>query len=889
VTPPTDISQADPSQADPSQADPSQADPSQAAPSQGTLPPPAAILPGGYRAPGGSWDEMWDDTGRVRPHWQSFIDAVGALGGEELERRRQEAERFLQENGVTFNLHPDDTQEDRPWEYDPLPFLIDEADWSNIEAGLVQRARLLDRILADLMGPRSLLERGLLPPDLIYGHPGFLYAADRVALPGPRQLILYAADIARGPDGRMWVLADRTQAPFGMGYALENRTATTRLFPAIFRDCNVRRLAAFFRTLHERLTRLHRGGGAAPRIVVLTPGPSHPTYFEHAYLAAYLGYALVQGSDLTVRNGAVWLKSLEGLERVDVILRRVDDALCDPLELRGDTAFGVPGLLEAARQGQVAIANPLGSGVLENPGLLAFLPSVARQLLGEELLLPSAATWWCGQPAERDYVDDHLHDLILKPIYRDAEAGSSVFANTLDEAGLEGLRNRLHAAPHTFVGQERVQFSTAPSFVGRHLEPRQAILRVFVVAGDDGYIAMPGGLTRSAADRGATFVSTAAGGVTKDTWVLSSQPEAHVSLWQQRPDAEDVQPTPALPSRAAENLFWVGRYAERAEATTRLLRTIITALTQDREFSRQDYSVYLEQLLASLTRLTDTGPGFTGEDAADKLADPRPELLSVAADAARPGSLAFTLQSLVRAAFAVRDRWSTDSWRVVDDLHEYVWRLGHPGRDNLRYVNEQLDQLITPLSAFAGLNQESMTREAGWVLLDMGRRIERALQLTRLVRSCLVRRHGDEVDHLLLEAVLMSKESLITYRRRYRSYPQLARALELLLLDRQNPRGLAFQLEQLRQHLTHLPGESSVTGVGPVERPILDAHTQVRLAVADDLAHAGRRTGNHRGLERLIASVETLLAEAAQVLDERYFRHVADSHQLVPIGPSFGP
>ncbi len=475
--------------------------------------PVLPILPGGYVAPTGAWDEMWDADNQVRPHWQSFIDAIGALGGEELERRRHEAERLLRENGVTFDLHGDDHGQSRPWEFDPLPFIIDEQDWGRIEAGLVQRANLLDRVLTDLYGPRRLLEQGLLPADLIYGHNGFLLPCNGVALAGSHQLTVYAADLARGPDGRMWVLADRTQAPFGMGYALENRTATTRLFPSIFRDCNVRRLAAFFRSLHAMLCSLHRGERETPRIVVLTPGPAHPTYFEHAYLAAYLGYTLVQGSDLTVRNGAVWLKSLEGLERVDVILRRVDDVLCDPLELDDASALGVPGLLEAARQGQVAIANPLGAAALENPGLLAFLPAVSQELLGEDLLLPSAATWWCGQAQECDHVLSHLDRLIIKPTWQAGAGNGSIFTEDLDAAGLAQLRDRILAAPHQFVGQERVSFSTAPSFVGRQLEPRHAFLRVFVVAGEQGYVVLPGGLTRSAA-RGESRVAAAdTGGV----------------------------------------------------------------------------------------------------------------------------------------------------------------------------------------------------------------------------------------------------------------------------------------------------------------------------------------------------------------------------------------
>lgn len=839
------------------------------------------IPPGRYRPPSGTWDEMWD--GAVRPHWQGFVDAIGNLGGDELERRRQQAERFLRENGVTFNLHSDDLQDERPWLFDPLPLLLDEASWSRIEAAVAQRARVLDGVLTDLLGPRSLVDRGALPADLVFG-PGGL-SLPCVGTSGSHGLTLYAADIARGADGQFQVLADHTQAPFGMGYALENRTATTRLFPDIFSDGNVRRLASFFRALHAQLSDRHRNGGAAPRIVVLTPGPRHPTYFEHAYLAAYLGYALVQASDLTVRSGAVWLKSLQGLQRVDVILRRLPDAQCDPLELRGDSAVGVPGLLEAARQGQVAVVNPMGAGVLESPGLLTYLPALAQRVLGEELLLPSAPTWWCGDGEALDHVLNNLPEMVIKSTQSSSEGNGSLFVDQLNDEERERLRSRIEASPHEFVGQQAIGLSTAPSFVDGQLRPRPVVLRVFAVASDDGFLVMPGGLTRSPDDPDATAVPSTGGGVAKDTWILATQPQTHVSLWQHRPESDDVDdPTPALPSQAAENLFWVGRYAERAEATSRLLRTIIETLTQHRDVG-DTIGTYRDHLLASLTVLTDTAPGFVGDGAADRLRDPRAEIISVAADAARPGSLAFTLQSLVRAAFAVRDRWSTDSWRVVDDLHEYVWRLGHPGHDSLRWVHEQLDQLITPLSAFTGLNQESMTREPAWILLDMGRRIERALLLTSMIRACLVPRHEKDVDQLLMEAVLMSKESLITYRRRYRSYPQLPRLLELLLLDRHNPRGLAYQLHLLRQHLRYLPGEPSARGVGPVERPLLDADTRLRLAVADDLAGGSRRARRRVRLESLLSVMDERLREAAEILDQRYFRHISDSRQLVPIEP----
>jgi uncharacterized circularly permuted ATP-grasp superfamily protein/uncharacterized alpha-E superfamily protein len=825
---------------------------------------------------------MLDGNGQIRPHWEYVIRALRTLGTAELERRGAEAAKLLRENGVTYNVYGDPAGQSRPWQLDPVPLLVSSEEWGNIESGLLERAELLNLILADIYGPRELIRKGLLPLELVYSHGGFLRACDQIALRGKHQLVVYAADLARGPDDRMWVLGDRTQAPSGAGYALENRVAMTRVLPSLFRDSHVHRLALFFRSLRAGLNAIAPPAADNPRIVVLTPGPLNETFFEHAYLASYLGYPLVQGDDLTVRDGYLWLKSLNGLERVDVILRRVDDDFCDPLELRDDSRLGVAGLVEVVRRGNVAIANPLGSGVLENPGLLAFLPGIAKHFLGRRLRLPTAATWWCGQPRELDYVLANLDKLVIKPTCR-SPGERPVFGQQLSRQELADWRDRIRARPAFYVGQEHEGFSTVPSLVPGGLEPRHAVLRSFLVARADGYVAMPGGLTRSAPHKDEVLVSNQAGSISKDTWVLASEPEQPVDLvMKPTPEQVAASRSGALPSRAADNLFWVGRYAERAEGTIRLLRAAIRKLHGDPDRSGSEYTESLHCLLRAVTQLTGTQPGFLGEDAQALLRDPEPELLSVTLDETRIGSLANTLRCLVQAGYAVRDLWSTDTWRVMDELEEHLLSTKQFAQPTLWQVQDLMDRLITSLSAFSGLVMESMTRGNGWLFLDMGRRLERGVLLLSLLRSTLARQRPETVEVLLIEALLDTSDNLICYRQHYRNNMELAAFLELLLLDENNPRSLAYQTARLHEHTAKLPRDKAGGRLSLEQRLALEASSALRLAGLDELtAVAG--SGARQNLEQLLARLNDLLGALSDAVTAAYFRHESAPQPLSPL------
>ena len=829
-----------------------------------------------------AYDEMYAGEGRVLPHWQVLMQDLDQLGREGLERRHLEAQRLLRENGVTFNIYDGLRGMARPWELDPIPLFISAEEWSIIEAGLVQRAELLNLVLADIYGPQQLLKEGLLPPELVFGHAGFQRSCVGSIKADDRALTICSSNLARGPDGRMWVIDDRAQSPSGAGYALENRMVMTRIAPALFRDCYVRRLAGFFQPFRDRLASLAPQNREDPRIVVLTPGPYSPSYFEHAYLANYLGYTLVQGDDLSVRDGRVWLKSLEGLHQVDVILRRVDDAYCDPLELREDSRLGVTGLLQSARLGHVAIANPIGSCVLENPGLLAFLPGIAKHFFGEDLKLPSVATWWCGQENERRFVLENLEKLVIKTIHR-TRGYRSIFGAQLTQSEQAELRERILHKPYLYTGQEMVSFSTAPSLVDGQVEPRHAILRSFLVAGEDDYVAMPGGLTRIASREGELVVSNRAGGLSKDAWVLSNEPVEYVSLWRQPKQDQVLQfRTEPLPSRAADNLFWAGRYVERAEGTARLLRAIYLLRRELRDANGGMTISYLHNLLRALTHVTGTYPGFVDEDAEKLLENPRPELRSLLQDASRVGSLTSTLQAFGQVAMTVRDHWPTEIWRIIDAIRQ-DWADDEetPGPGNYR-TQDRLDHLIMQLVAFSGLTAESMARESGWLLLDIGRRLERALGLISLLRATLVPGMDDATKRQLMETVLVICDSLNTYRRRYHSYMHLPTVLELILMDPHHPRSLAYQLNCLQQHVAELPRTQVSHRLGDDERAVLEAFTALRLADAVELSRIGESDGYCKGLEELLSAQTESLWQLSEVITGTYFSHSQPPQQLSP-------
>ncbi|MCS7024224.1 MAG: circularly permuted type 2 ATP-grasp protein [Bryobacteraceae bacterium] len=829
----------------------------------------------GYRGIPGHYDEVLQESGLPRRPWRRIVALVNRMGLEQFGRRWEQGRQLIQNNGITYNVYGDPQGKDRPWPLDPIPLVISPKEWAGIEAAIVQRATLLNLILADLYGPQRLLKELRLPPELVYHNPLFHRACYGVPVPEGVYLHSYAADIARSPDGQWWVLADRTQTPSGAGYALENRMVSAQIFPEAFRQAHVRMLTRYFQCHRDGLLSLVQTRRDNPRVVLLTPGPYNETFFEHAYLARYLGYTLVEGADLTVRDDRVFLKTLGGLAPVDLILRRQDDAFCDPLELRGDSLLGVPGLLQAVRTGHVVVANALGSGVLETPAHLGFLPGLARQMIGEELKMPSVATWWCGQEEPRRYVRDHLNELVIKPAF--PKLGSDpVFADSLSRQARQDLLAEIEQRPWAYVAQERVALSTAPVWTGQQLAPRHVVLRVFAAWSNGSYVVMPGGLTRISTSADSLVVSMQRGGGSKDTWVLTTEDEEPSQLIQPSRQLVDVSRTADLPSRVADNLFWLGRYTERLESITRIGRSLLPALSGEGDLGNSVSTEAGLRILAGLGYLPLEMVQVSPTEQRHWL---EKTLLALVFDPNRTTGLGWNVTQVKRIAWQLKERLSADTWRILSRLDEEFPQLPTTGSSQrLLLPHSLLDGAILRLSAFAGLAMENMTRGHGWRFLDIGRRIERALQMISLLRYGLGAAGGEE-EAQSLDTLLQIADSSITYRSRYYTLLQAGLVLDLLLSDEANPRSVAFQLATLSDHIAKLPAQEAGLRHSPEAKLVLKALTAVRLAHAGDLVQAGEN-GEREALARFLEEMKHDLETLSHTLTNRYLSHAVSS-QLV--------
>lgn len=773
-----------------------------------------ASLLGNYLTTDTRYDEVLTPKGTARPHWEAMLTFLRDSTPESMEHRVQAVQRQVRENGVTYNVYSDPQGTDRPWDLDVVPMILSASEWSEIEAGVIQRATLMNKILIDVYGDQKLLADGHLPASLVHGHSGFLRPCHGITHLDGVALHTYAVDLARSPDGRWWVVNDRTQAPSGAGYALENRLAISRAFPEMFRDLKVQRLAGFFIKLRDSLAHWgrscepYKGRSVAdherPLTVLLTPGPYNETYYEQALLARYLGFPLIQGNDLMVRDGFVWLKSLSGLRRVHVILRRLDDDYCDPLELRSDSALGVAGLTEAARRGTVLIANSLGSNLLESGALLGFLPKISEVLLGEPLKMPSIATWWCGEPAALHEAISRIGQLVFKPSFPQLRQ-SPVFGEDLDETARAAFIERLRAEPSNFVAQERVRISQAPVWDRTEravpgqastqcpgLQARVVGLRVYACATPNGYTVMPGGLTRVATGADARVIAMQRGGGSKDTWVMTEGQVNAVTLLPRATANQDlVRGDTHLASRTVENLFWFGRYAERCDNTARLMRrcfdTLIEANPETRggEWPTLVALCQWQELLESPTLET---PTLFGHDLPEDALIQECLLLAMH-DVELPG-LAHHVKQLFRVGFNLRERLSADNWR---SLNQMLQQLGSPNPElNIGDALTLLDKAAVSLMTLAGFTLDGMTRDMGWRFLSMGRRIERLQFLCSVLQHALAMPPGGGLDWLLELG-----DSIITYRSRYMARPEWLPVLDLLILDPANPRSVIFQIEGL--------------------------------------------------------------------------------------------
>jgi len=806
-----------------------------------------------------TYNEFAPDGVTPRPYWTAVIESLQNIGPDELARRWERAERRIRENGVTYNIYTDPQGVNRPLSIDPIPLLIPPEEWRAIEAGITQRAQLLNLLLGDIYGPRQLVKNGDIPAALLFANPAFLRPLTGIAPPELGHLHLIGVDLARSPDGRWWVLADRTQSPSGTGYALQNRIIVADVLPEAFGAANVRRLASFFRTQRETL--LARAKSDHPRAVLLTPGPYNETYFEHSYLARYMGLTLAEGSDLTVRDRRVYLKTVEGLQPVHVILRRVDDSFCDPMELRHDSFLGVAGLVDAVHAGNVMVVNALGSGVIETAAIMPFLPGLAEKLLGEPLKLPSVATWWCGQDYALDWVLGHLDRVVVKPAFP-LRTMEPVFGAGLSQAEKRRISDQIRSRPYEYVAQEQVDLSTVPVWDQSRMYPRSMVLRTYALNTSAGWVVMPGGLVRVAEADG-QVVSMQQGGRTKDAWVLWDEPVDTFSLLRPRNQPVQLQRAAAdLPSRAADNLFWLGRYAERSESIARLLRCLMTRV---RRASRTEF--------ACLIRLHGCFASAHSTLPKDRLATERDledELVSLMSGVDRPDSLASNLAEVHRVGGNVRERLSTDMSRLVGALADCART-----EDYMLFVEYSavLSGCLELLSAFSGMERENITRGPGWLFLSLGRRLERAMYSVRQLRE--LTSGLDEPSWPVLEYVLEAADSSMTYRSRYFTTLQPIAVLDVLMADENNPRSLNFQMAHLADLHRRLPRHDPADQLAIQQAlKLLRGLELEKLQLP--LPGGGPATGSSDGqgqIDGALASIQKLLPSWANNISRTYFDH----------------
>ena len=807
-------------------------------------------------------DECFSHDGEVKEHWKRLLKNIENLPPQELKVRQLELLKLLEENGVTYNVYGDPEGLNRPWLVDTLPLIISAPEWKVLERGMKQRVQVLNLLLEDLYGEKKLLKEGIIPPELIYAHSGFLRPCNNIRLPGKNQLILYAADLSRGPNGKVWVLRDRTQAPSGMGYALENRSALSRVLPELFREHKVNKLGGFFNSVMQAFLNIAPYGKEQPRIVVLTPGPRNETYFEHAILASFMGFTLAQGDDLIVRNGYVWIKTVEGLEKVDVILRRVDDSFCDPLELREDSHLGVPGLLEVIRKGNVSVVNPLGSSILENTGLMAFMYNIFQYFLKEDPIFPMVATWWCGQKKELNYVIDNIDHLVIKKI--DRTTGSDTFiGHQLSKEQKDDLLRKIKYEPFLYAAQEAVNLTTSPVYTKGKLEPRYTVMRTFLVASEAGYQIMPGGLTRCSPVKGSLIVSNQEGGISKDTWV-----EVPVKTSGTLLRNPDLRRKDVLPSRAGENLFWVGRYSQRVVRTSRFIRIVLRNISQPRYSEDIQESEATKAFLTTVKELTATS--FFAEEATQE--ERLRELHQILCNPEIPGTTIATVNSLLKAMYAVRDKWTVDNWRIIDEIENVKRKMAVLEPQNVRLVFTLLDQLNFGLLSFLEMNRQSMYRGEGWILYRIGQLLEEvSLELVQY-KTLLTSPYDEGTEFQLLEALLVSNQSLSNYRSVYRTYFDTAPALDLLFINKQNPISVLAQLEQLVKYIEELPQREGI-GRDEIATIAFDIYSKVRLINVNSLNTVDKESGIRKNLYELCSQLNNQITALSAKLSAVYFSH----------------
>ena len=817
-----------------------------------------------------SFDEVYDDDKNVRECWKDILKDIENSGLDLLKEKQSQIDWHLEDNGVTYNMYDDyDKSTQRSWSMDPIPFVIDESEWDEITKGLKQRAKLFNLILKDLYSDQKLIKENIVPPEVIFGHQGFSTEVFNLGSQENFNLYFYATDIARGPNGKMWVISDKAQAPSGLGYAIENRLTMNSISKDLYPNIETKKLSSFlheFKGLLEDLT-----GGDITKAALLTPGPHNETYFEHAYLSSYLKINILQGQDLLSKNGSLWMKSLSGLKEINTLLRRVDDRYCDPLELRNDSGLGVAGLVDSLRQNNLNMLNPVGSAILENIGLNPFMKKIAQYFLKEDLILPQIATWWCGQKKELDYVLDHLDTLVIKKIDRTRDI-KVYFGKNLSQKELENLAVILQKDPYKYVAQEYVDFSTVPYYDNGKVEPRNAVIRSFCLKKEDSYTIMNGGLVRMAASKDSLLVSSKSGGISKDLWILGKEKDTINPI-------NDLSQTPyvetsidKISTLKAENLFWLGRYLSRSVSTTRLILHVIKKITN---FYRYEVSTSQESqkiLHTTLTHMTMTYPGFMNTENRENLDTfPMIEITSVIKDTHRSGSLALTISMLSNANLNLKDLLTLESRKLFDRLQkEWNTFINRQG-DSTLLVASELDNLLIYLMAYKELVKDSIFKEQGLILYHIGYKVEDALLLISKAKSMLCLKLDKSIGHDVLEGMLNSIESFNAYRAHYRSSLTLENVVEFLIFNPQFPKSLMYIIDSLLKEFKLLPkAKGTLTSY---EEKMLDARSLLESVELKSILEIKEEEGVYVELDEMLSQLSDLFLECSNEFSNTYFAH----------------
>jgi len=816
-----------------------------------------------------SFDELFDEDKNIREYWREILADIENSGLEKLQKKQEEIDWHLEDNGVTYNTYNDlDEQISRKWSLDPIPFVITNDEWQNIKKGLEQRAKLFNLILRDLYSEQKLIKENIIPAEVIYGHKGFATEVYNFGNKENFNLYFYATDIARGPDGKMWVIKDKTQAPSGLGYAIENRLTMNVISKDLYPNIDINRLSSFIEEFKNLLNELTDGDISTAAL--LTPGPHNETYFEHSYLSSYLGINLVQGGDLLSKNGALWLKSLSGLKKINTLLRRVDDKSCDPLELDNSSQLGVAGLVESVRQDNLNMMNPIGSAILENIGINPFMEKIAQYFLKEDLILPQIATWWCGQQKELDFVLKNLQDFIIKKIDKSDEV-DIYFPKKMSLHELEILRKMLQKNPNQYVAQEEVDFSTVPYYANNSITPRNAVIRTFALKKDDNYVVMNGGLVRASDTKENLLAPSKTGGTSKDLWILGkdSNNDSPINFLTSKYVETSID---EISTPKAENLFWLGRNLARSISTTRLILHVIKKITNFYRYEVVTSKESQKITQNALTHMTMTYPGFLDEDNRENLDRfPMIEVTSLVKDYLRAGSLAFTFSMLANTNLNLKDLLTFELWKLFERWQKEWYEFISKSNDSTLTIASELDKFLIYQMAYKELVRESVFKEQGLILYDIGYKIESSLLLISKARSMLCLKLDKSIRNDVLEGMLTSFGSFNAYRAHYKSALNLENTVNFLIFDKQFPKSLRYITEQLLKEFKSLPKAQSC--ISAYEEPIAKALNLLSSKTVEDLLYISDSDGVYGKLDEMLAKISNLYLECSDKFSNTYFSH----------------